>query len=210
VRPRVILHNAVSADGRMEGMQPDIGLFYELAEFWDEDATLVGADTLLAAPSANGGPGPAPDGPLLVAVDSGGRLRGWEGWLAAGHWRAGISLCTFATPPAHLRELRAGGIETHVAGEERVDLAASLEWLRKRHDVATVRVDSGGTLNGALLREGLVDEISVLVHPALVGGTSSSSLFRAGDKHPIGLELAGVERFRSDTVWLRYAVRAQR
>ena len=32
-----------------------------------------------------------------------------------------------------------------------------------------MRVDSGGALNGALLRAGLVDEISLLVHPVLVG-----------------------------------------
>ena len=33
-----------------------------------------------------------------------------------------------------------------------------------------VRVDSGGALNGALLRAGLVDEVSLLVHPRIVGG----------------------------------------
>ena len=32
-----------------------------------------------------------------------------------------------------------------------------------------MRVDSGGALNGALLRAGLVDELSLLVHPVLVG-----------------------------------------
>lgn len=33
-----------------------------------------------------------------------------------------------------------------------------------------VRTDSDGTINGVLLRQGLVDEMSMLLHPAIVGG----------------------------------------
>ncbi len=52
----------------------------------------------------------------------------------------------------------------------------------------TVRVDSGGKLNGELLRLGLVDEISLLVHPYLVGGQSPASMFRAADLvHEVGV-----------------------
>jgi riboflavin biosynthesis pyrimidine reductase len=47
--PRVILHNAVSVDGRIDWFTPDIGQFYELASRWSEDATLTGSDTLLSA-----------------------------------------------------------------------------------------------------------------------------------------------------------------
>ncbi|MEO0433105.1 MAG: dihydrofolate reductase family protein, partial [Cyanobacteria bacterium J06656_5] len=43
--------------------------------------------------------------------------------------------------------------------------------------VTVVRVDSGGTLNGVLLRAGLVDELHLLVHPTLVGGTSQKTFF---------------------------------
>jgi 2,5-diamino-6-(ribosylamino)-4(3H)-pyrimidinone 5'-phosphate reductase len=40
-----------------------------------------------------------------------------------------------------------------------------------------VRVDSGGTLNAALLRAGLVDELHLLVHPTLVGGINQKTFF---------------------------------
>ena len=43
--------------------------------------------------------------------------------------------------------------------------------------VTVVRVDSGGTLNGVLLRAGLVDELHLLIHPTLVGGTSQKTFF---------------------------------
>ena len=219
MRPRVVLHNAVSADGRIDWFEPDVGLFYELAGRWGEDATLVGADTLLAAPEETAAeetaePASAPvegdERPLLAVVDSRGRARAWDRWLRAGPWRGGVALCAGSTPTEHLDYLDARGIEQLVAGEQRVDLAAALDWLAERHGVRTVRVDSGGTLNGVLLRAGLVDEVSVLVHPALVGGMSPRSLFRASDLENAGgvvpLSLEAVERVRGDVVWLRYAV----
>jgi 2,5-diamino-6-(ribosylamino)-4(3H)-pyrimidinone 5'-phosphate reductase len=48
MRPRVILHNAVSLDGRVTGFFVDLGIYYRLASHWGEDVTLAGCDTLLA------------------------------------------------------------------------------------------------------------------------------------------------------------------
>ena len=47
--PRVIIHNAVSVDGRIDNFDVDMGLYYELAKTWKEDATLVGSITILKA-----------------------------------------------------------------------------------------------------------------------------------------------------------------
>ena len=95
-------------------------------------------------------------------------------------------------------------------GEDHVDLRAALEELSARHGVKTVRMDSGGTLNGLMLRAGLVDEVSVLVNPCLVGGLSPRSLLRAPDltsaEGVIALRLMHVEKLRGDVVWLRYEV----
>jgi hypothetical protein len=49
MRPHVVIHSQVSVDGRIDWLAIDPGLYYELAVRWDEDATLAGADTLLAA-----------------------------------------------------------------------------------------------------------------------------------------------------------------
>lgn len=38
-----------------------------------------------------------------------------------------------------------------------------------------MRVDTGGTLNGILLRQGLVTEVSLFIYPSLVGGEKQSS-----------------------------------
>jgi 2,5-diamino-6-(ribosylamino)-4(3H)-pyrimidinone 5'-phosphate reductase len=74
--------------------------------------------------------------------------------------------------------------------------------------ITKVRVDSGGILSGVLLRAGLVNEVSVLVGPCLVGGTSPRSMFVAPDlASPDGvipLRLTAVEQMRGDIIWLRY------
>jgi 2,5-diamino-6-(ribosylamino)-4(3H)-pyrimidinone 5'-phosphate reductase len=218
--PRVILHTAVSVDGRIDHISPDLGLFYGLIRQWHEDATLVGSETFLQATQAEvvdetsqaGTPEPASDDgrPLLVVPDSRGRVRAWPAVPRMGHWRAGVAMVSQTTPTEYLDYLRRCAVDAIVAGRERVDFRVALEELSARHGVRTVRVDSGGTLNGVLLRAGLVHEVNVLVHPALVGGTSSRSLFRAPDlESPDGvipLDLTSVERHDGGVVWLRYTV----
>jgi len=47
--PYVILHNAVSVDGRMDWITPDLEQFYGLTGEFEEDATLAGCETMLKA-----------------------------------------------------------------------------------------------------------------------------------------------------------------
>jgi 2,5-diamino-6-(ribosylamino)-4(3H)-pyrimidinone 5'-phosphate reductase len=220
--PHVILHNVMSVDGRIDWITPDIGQFYEIASRWKEDATLAGCDTLLeaypaekitaeddaAAEPPKGDPGDTRS--LLVVPDSRGRLRTWHLLRREPYWRNVIALCSLATPKTYLDDLRRQQVDSIVLGEERVDLRAALEELNARYGVEVVRVDSGGTLNGVLLRAGLVDEVSVLVHPGLVGGMTPRSIYRAPDlTSPDGvvpLRLVDVEKREDDAVWLRYEV----
>ena len=219
--PRVISHLAVSADGRIAGFEADLGLFYGLAATWREDATLVGSETAVAGAAAAGVPRdgrtpadlPAADPrdrrPWLVICDSRGRVREWDWWRQQPYWRGGLALVSRATAGAYTRRLERHGIGYIVAGEKKVDLRAALAALRERYRVRTVRVDSGGALQGALLQAGLVDEVSLVVHPAVVGGANPSSAF-SGAEFPAGtaaaLRLTHVEKLNSGVVWLRYRV----
>jgi 2,5-diamino-6-(ribosylamino)-4(3H)-pyrimidinone 5'-phosphate reductase len=73
-----------------------------------------------------------------------------------------------------------------------------------------VRVDSGGALSGALVRAGLVDEVSVLLEPVLVGGVTPRTFLRGPDPAApddvAKLRLLNVEQFDDGLVWLRYGV----
>lgn len=221
MRPRVIVHATVSLDGRMDWLSPDIGQFYELAATWREDATLAGSLTLCKP----GEPIPPEDPaslavseatvgdtrPILVVPDSTGRVRNWHVLRRAGFWREMVALCSPRTPPEYLDYLVQRRIKTIISGVERADLAQALEALYQQFGIRIVRVDSGGTLNGVLLRAGLVDEVSVLFLPCLVGGSSARSFFRAPDlTSPDGvipLRLLQVEQVSGEVVWLRYEIR---
>ncbi|HZJ02817.1 MAG TPA: RibD family protein [Thermoleophilia bacterium] len=224
-RPYVVLHNEVSLDGRFDHLNPDLGRFYALARRWREDATLVGADTILAMEdelaqeeaaadspeeAAADSPEESADLPFLVVVDSRGRIQRWRELRDQPYWGRSLVLCSERTPSDYRTMLADLGIEVVVAGEERVDLVLALEELSRRYDIQTVRVDSGGILNGALLRADLVDEISVLLEPRLVGGDTPRSLFHAADvssaQELVELRLVAMEAFEDDVVWMRYLV----
>ncbi|KTG26388.1 dihydrofolate reductase family protein [Haloferax profundi] len=217
----VVVHNAVSLDGRIEGFTADIGTFYELATTWNAGVHLVGSETLLAdeeAPPADAPESLAPfevqneDCPLLVVPDSRGRIRNWRGLLESPFWSRGVALVSASTPDEYRTYLEDVGIEAIEAGDDRVDLPPALAALESAYDVGTVLVDSGGTLSGVLLRAGLVDEVSVLVHPRLVGGESARSFFRGPEPDPglaeegVALRRRGVESLDDGLVWLRYDI----
>ena len=213
MRPRVILHNAVSLDGRIAGFEVGMRRYYALASTWKEDATLCGSGTILAAPEGRvkekdeceprRKPDPGDRRPLLVVADSRGRVRCWSMLLAAGFWRDGIALCSQRTPQRHIEYLHRRGVSRIVAGQDRVDLKTALARLQTRYKVRTVRVDSGGTLNAALLQAGLVDELSLLVHPVLAG-TSARPLFADAKLLKGSFRLFHNERLPGGLVWLRY------
>jgi 2,5-diamino-6-(ribosylamino)-4(3H)-pyrimidinone 5'-phosphate reductase len=118
--------------------------------------------------------------PLLVIPDSRGRLRHILPLLRhEPYWRDMVILASGKTPKSYMEYLHKRNIKHIIAGEDYVNYSRALEELSVHYNVKVIRVDSGGTLNGALLRAGLVNEVSLLIHPCLVGGTSPCSMFRA-------------------------------
>lgn len=181
-RPRVAIFNTLSVDGRLDGFEADLGLFYGIAAAMPQQAILTGSATLEAAAVAEGvdlsqteeSASAVPSTqqetrPWLVIVDSGGKITRFAWLRAQPYWRDVVVLCSNATPTGHLERLRRLGVVHHVLGTDRVDLAAALTLLHDTYGVRDVRVDAGPGLNGALMRAGLVDRISVLVAPVVVG-----------------------------------------
>jgi 2,5-diamino-6-(ribosylamino)-4(3H)-pyrimidinone 5'-phosphate reductase len=197
-RPYVTAHTAVSLDGATTGFPVDTACYYRLAATFGEDVTLTGADTILAQEAAltgAAGPGPARDGPLLAVVDSRRRVRRWAELRAAGHWSDVLALRAAPSADPPVAELATGG--------ERVDLGAALAELGRR-GARRVRVDSGGALTGALLRAGLLDEISLLVHPHWAGGDGRRRWYGAAAGPPAGLRLVANRSVGDGLVWLCY------
>jgi 2,5-diamino-6-(ribosylamino)-4(3H)-pyrimidinone 5'-phosphate reductase len=216
--PRVVIHNAVSLDGSILLRSPDLSTYYSLASVWKEDATLAGSRTILAGekeapPEKPGDIGPwvvdpHDRRPLLVVPDSRGHIRFWHYLRKSGFWRDVVVLCSRSTPVNYLEYLRKRKIACIIAGERKVDLRAALKTLRFDFNVRTVRVDSGGILNGLLLREGLVSEVSLLVHPELVGGDGPKTFYSgpalSGGRYT--LRIFKMQKVRGGLVWLRFRV----
>ncbi len=70
---------------------------------------------------------------------------------------------------AHLAGLRSEGVSYIFAGETELDLSLTLEILNRELGVKRLLLEGGGGANGAFLRAGLIDEISLVVCPAVDG-----------------------------------------
>lgn len=81
---------------------------------------------------------------------------------------------------------------------------------KEDYGINVIRVDSGGIINGVLLREGLVDEVSLMITPTLVGGGTPRSFFVAPDLtfagDVISLRLILIQDVGDGNVWQRYEV----
>ncbi len=104
--------------------------------------------------------------PLRVVVDSGLRMPPAAKMLAQGK----TLVLTASADQARAGQLRAAGAEVlALPGEDgRVDLARMLDELGRR-GLNEVTVEAGRGLNGALVRQGLVDEFVVYLAPLLLG-----------------------------------------
>ncbi|WP_062347903.1 RibD family protein [Herbidospora yilanensis] len=200
--PYVVAHLGVSLDGKTDGFPRDETRFHQLVgTTWHEDVTLAGSDTVLARePAMAPGPGPRDPGPLLAVVDGRARVTRWQELRDAGHWSEVLALHCRATPPRPVGRY----VPELVVGDDRVDLAAALRALGRRPGVAVVRVVSGGRLVGRLLARGLVDEVSLLVHPVM--GVGSRDWWGEAPPPARSLQLIESDTFGRGLVWLRYRV----
>ena len=129
-------------------------------------------------------------------------------WLCA-KCRRVVIITTNAAHPARA----VGEDNLAVMLQERASLAEALRRLRVEHGCERLTVQSGGTLNAALVREGLIDFVDVVVAPVLVGGRDTPTLVDGPSLTSIDelsrlcpLELLGCEALRDSYVRLRYRV----
>lgn len=84
-------------------------------------------------------------------------------------------LILVTTNPRHPAS-RAEEENLHIIFQEKLDLPALLEQLKQDYGVDKLTIQSGGTLNGAFLRQKLFDKVDIVVAPLLVGGRDTPGL----------------------------------
>lgn len=114
-----------------------------------------------------------------------------------------------AVPDSHLAGLRGEGISYIFAGRTELDLAAALETLNRELGIERLLVEGGGGANGALLRAGLIDELSLVLTAAIDGSSGAPTVFNSGedDLGPAPLTRMTLEShtvLEHGALWLRY------
>lgn len=220
--PKVIIYNYISLDGRINGFKVDNELYYKLPSKWSLDAVLMGSDTVIKSFNTNYNDSNDEKDfairetdenntrPLLIVPDSRGRIRIWSHVLESGLFRDILVLCSRSTPQEYLDFLDEKLIKYMVVGYEKVNLGTALEEINVQFGVKSLRVESGGKLNGLLLRDDLVDEVCVLIHPTMVGGSSTDSIYIAPDlksaEDALDLKLIKIEKLKNEIILLRYRI----
>src|SRR6185312_4246714 len=92
-----------------------------------------------------------------------------------------VVVLTEQVSDAHLAGLRAEPVSYIFAGKAELDLGLTLDILNRELGVKRLLLEGGGTVNGAFLRAGLVDEISLILCPAVDGATGAPSVFDSGE-----------------------------
>ncbi|MFE7935261.1 dihydrofolate reductase family protein [Streptomyces sp. NPDC057456] len=213
--PYVLLSAAVSLDGYLDDTTPERLLLSSRADFdrVDEvrasvDAILIGAGTIRAdnprllvnSPERRAARVAAgrPPYPLKVTVSGSGDLD-----PAANFWHTGGEKVVYTTEKGAER-VRALGIAA-----DAVPLGPELDWrrlLEHLHDVRGVRrlmVEGGGTIHTQLLRQGLADELQLVLAPLFVGDPAAPRLFGPGGYQGGRLRLVETRRIE-DVVLNRY------
>jgi len=111
---------------------------------------------------------------------------------------------------AHLAGLRRDRVSYIFAGERELDLGLALEILNRELGIEHLLLEGGGGSNGAFLRAGLIDEISLAICPAIDGAKGAPSTFDSNERDvgvpaPVtSMTLASCEVLEGGAVWLRY------
>ena len=128
--------------------------------------------------------------PLRVVVDSRCRVP-LDAEVLSGEAETLVAVSQAADEERMRRVAEKNNVEVVRLGKERVDLPALMEYLKER-GVERLMVEGGATLNHALLKEGLVDEISIYYGSMIIGGKLSPTIVD-GDAFDTPLKLEIVE-----------------
>ena len=227
-RPHLTVYNEISLDGKVTGFDGDGVRYYRRGFRWRTDAILMGSVTAQAfgpdeppedqtreLPPLT--PAALPPGfaelvyrprPVLVVPDSRGRLRNWRHARAQPWYGRIVVLVSDTTPTDYLGYLDRRGIAHLRSGPDRVDLSLALTRLADTYGVGSIRTDSGGALNGALLAQGLVDRLAVIIDPQIGRDPEAPTLIRLpmAAERAYALRLVESEVLPDGALWLVYDV----
>ncbi len=147
---------------------------------------------------------------FVVVIDTQGSLRWENNYISLSGIEGKFHLVTIVTEQTHLsylQYLRNKNISYIVCGKSEVDLNLAATKLKKEFEIEKVLLEGGGSFNGSMMAQGLVDEISLLLLPRVLNKKGAPSLFdqETNELHPIDFKLQSSMQLDRDVLWLRYS-----
>lgn len=109
----------------------------------------------------------------------------------------------------YLAALEEKGV-SYLVVDDVCDLRKALSLVKRHFNVEAISLQGGGIIDGAMLAQGLISELSLVVYPGIDGLAGAPSIFEylgGSDERPAegrALELLSVEQKPHGIVWLRY------
>ncbi|TPM56309.1 RibD family protein [Mesorhizobium sp. B2-2-4] len=229
MKPHIICHMIASLDGSLhpsrytaspDGTRAEWSSLYEhIHNDFAGDGWIVGRVTMAemskagAHPPADAGKVDRPYhvaqtgmGSYAVALDPSGKLHFSKPDIGGDHV---VVLLGHDVADSHLAELAADGVSYIVAETADMDLGRMLEVLNREFAIRRLLLEGGAGINGSFFADGLVDELSLLVAPALDGRAANQGFVEFGETGLAGkmqLSLKSCEALAHGLVHLRYAV----
>lgn len=227
MKPKIICLMMTSPDGSLhpsrwtsspDGSRADwSGLYEKVHTAHGGNAWMVGRVTMAEISKAGPHPPAAPfdvrrphhfakpeASSFAIALDRSGKLHFSSGDLYGDHV---VVLLGSAVPDSHLAELAGDGVSYVVSEQADLDVGAMLELLGAELGITRILLEGGANVNGSLMAVGLVDELSLVLAPALEGKDGSDRIIAFGNEGLAGkieLSLIGCEALGHGALHLRY------
>ena len=188
-------------------------LHYEIAGGFKADMHLVGSNTAkngidlflkeIPQETQDDFNKPKKEGVLWAIPDTDGKMNGLLHILRQSEYcKDVIVLISEKTSKEYIGYLRERDYDYYIVGENKCNLKQALKLLNEKYNVKIILTDTGTILSNLLIKQGLVSEISLLIHPILVG-KKAYNMFAYLEEN-LKLELVGKKSFEKGYVWNLY------
>ena len=217
---KVIMHDSVSIDGSFTGFKYSMelmGIHYQIAGSFGDKVRIFGSTTALKSIEMFGGfteetesdfdkPDKSDNLTYWAITDSKGLLEGKLHYFRRSEYcRDVVALVTEQTPPKYMDYLKSRNYDYYIVGKNQVDLKNALKILSENYESDKILIDSGRELTNAFVNKNLIDEISILIVPEIVG-IKSQNLF-SNILQNLSLELIKTQQYPGSFVWNLYKVK---
>ncbi|KYC44655.1 MAG: 2,5-diamino-6-ribosylamino-4(3H)-pyrimidinone 5'-phosphate reductase [Candidatus Methanofastidiosum methylothiophilum] len=117
-----------------------------------------------------------------------------------------ILLLSKNSPEKYIKYLKERNYEYIISDTDPIDFSKVMDMLYSKYKIKKMLTDTGGTLNSILLEKKLIDEISLIIAPTIVGKNSQYLFGSLSQNNLFNVKLRGVEVLDKNYVLIKYDI----